>query len=79
MVSDWQVKPVGLDSIIWSANHAADVVRMTVGRVEVRIVTDEDGHSHLHAPSIEHARLLQLFGELGAPLCKEALDRCSHL
>ena len=79
MVSDWKVEPVGLDSVIWSADHTADVVCVAVGRVEVCVISDEDGHSHLYASGIEHARLLQFFGELGAPLCKEALNRCSHL
>ena len=79
MVTDWQMEPVGLDGVVWSADHAADVVGVAVGRVEVGVVADEDGHAHLHAPSVKHARRLQLFGELGASLSKQALNRRSHL
>ena len=72
------MEPVGLDGVIWSADHAADIVCVAVGRVEVCVVADEDGHSHLYAPGVEHARLPKFFGELGAPLCEEALNRSSH-
>jgi hypothetical protein len=47
MIADWEMKPVRLESIVWSSDHDSYVVSMVLARVEVCVISYIDWHSHL--------------------------------
>ena len=70
--------PVGLDGVVRSADHHADVVGVVVRAVEVRVVTNEDRDAHLDISSSKHGALTEGSRELLAACGKETLYGFPH-
>lgn len=66
MVTNGQVQPVGLDSVVGATNHHTNVVGMIVAGVKVSVIVDVDGHGHLNTLNGHHERFhrvaVALFG-----------------
>lgn len=54
MVTDWDMRPIWLQSVIRSPHHNTNIVRMTLRRVEIRVVPDEHWHGHDCAGCVLH-------------------------
>ena len=78
MIANWQVKPVGLNSVVRSSDHAADVIRVRVRRVEVCVITNKNWHLHLYIRSREHALSFLSVCQNFAAFFEDVLQSGSH-
>ena len=52
MVTNGNVSPVRLESVIGTSEHNTDIVGMVLGRVEIGVISDEDWELHLNIGDI---------------------------
>jgi len=67
------MQPVGLNSLVGSANHAANIVGVVIARVEISVIANEHGHGHLDACNRE-AEFLHCFSFVRISIREQMLE-----
>lgn len=79
MVAHWQVEPVGVESICWISEHAADVEGVIFAGVKVCVISNHSWHAHLNIVDVKETFLLQVFRKDVTSLSEHFLNGLTSL